>query len=127
MATLDRQDFASPASPTWCKGCGNYGILNGIKMALAAQNIPPHQIIIVTGIGCGSKLPHYMKVNGFHGLHGRPLPVATGIRLANHGIKVMTVLCTRRPGRLPVLSTQLTNLCQEPGSAAGRSSFSPCK
>jgi 2-oxoglutarate ferredoxin oxidoreductase subunit beta len=51
----------------------------------------PHELIIVSGIGCGSKLPHYLKVNGFQGLHGRPLPVATGVRLANHGIKVVTV------------------------------------
>ena len=91
MSNLTRQDFASPEEPTWCKGCGNYGILNGIKMALAEQNIAPHQIFMVTGIGCGSKLPHYMKINGFHGLHGRPLPVATGARLANHGLKIVTV------------------------------------
>jgi 2-oxoglutarate ferredoxin oxidoreductase subunit beta len=89
MAT--RADFASPESPTWCTGCGNHGILNGIKMALAELDIAPHEVIIVSGIGCGSKLAHYMKVNGFHGLHGRPLPVATGVKLANHAIKVMTV------------------------------------
>jgi 2-oxoglutarate ferredoxin oxidoreductase subunit beta len=86
-----RKDFDSPEQPTWCKGCGNYGILNAIKMALAEQSIAPHQIVIFSGIGCGSKLPHYMKVNGFHGLHGRPLAVATGARLANHGLKIMTV------------------------------------
>ena len=88
---VTRQDFKSPELPTWCKGCGNYGVLNAIKMALAEQDIAPHQIVLFTGIGCGSKLPHYMKLNGFHGLHGRPLPVAAGARLANHGIKIMTV------------------------------------
>ena len=88
---VTRDDFKSPESPTWCKGCGNYGILNAVKMALAEQSIAPHQVVIVSGIGCGSKLPHYLKVNGFHGLHGRPLPVATGVRLANHGMKVMVV------------------------------------
>jgi len=88
---VTRQDFKSPELPTWCKGCGNYGVLNAIKMALAEQDIAPQQIVIFTGIGCGSKVPHYMKVNGFHGLHGRPLPVAAGARLANHGIKIMTV------------------------------------
>jgi 2-oxoglutarate ferredoxin oxidoreductase subunit beta len=88
---VTRADFASPTSPTWCSGCGNHGILNGIKMALAELDIAPHEVIIVSGIGCGSKLAHYMKVNGFHGLHGRPLPVATGVKLANHAIKVMTV------------------------------------
>ena len=88
---VTRADFASAEEPTWCKGCGNYGILNAIKMALAEAEIAPHQILICTGIGCGSKLPHYMKVNGFHGLHGRPLPVATGARLYNRELKIMTV------------------------------------
>jgi 2-oxoglutarate ferredoxin oxidoreductase subunit beta len=60
-------------------------------MALSELDIAPHEILICTGIGCGSKLPHYMKITGFHGLHGRPLPVATGARLANHGLKIMTV------------------------------------
>jgi 2-oxoglutarate ferredoxin oxidoreductase subunit beta len=88
---VSRADFGSPERPTWCTGCGNFGVLNAIKMALAELDIAPHELLICTGIGCGSKLPHYMKVNGLHGLHGRPLPVATGARLANHGFRVMTV------------------------------------
>jgi 2-oxoglutarate ferredoxin oxidoreductase subunit beta len=88
---VTRKDFDSPVPPTWCTGCGNHGILNAIKMALAEQGIGPHEVVIFTGIGCGSKLPHYMKVNGLHTLHGRSLAVATGARLANHGIKIMTV------------------------------------
>jgi 2-oxoglutarate ferredoxin oxidoreductase subunit beta len=88
---VTRKDFDSPIPPTWCKGCGNYGILNAVKMALAEQDIAPHQIVIFTGIGCGSKLPHYMKVTGFHTIHGRSLAVATGARLANHNLKIMTI------------------------------------
>jgi 2-oxoglutarate ferredoxin oxidoreductase subunit beta len=88
---LTRKDFEGRERPTWCPGCGNFGILNATKMALAEHNIAPHEILIVTGIGCGSKLPHYMKVNGFHTLHGRPVAVATGARLANHGLKMMVV------------------------------------
>jgi 2-oxoglutarate ferredoxin oxidoreductase subunit beta len=88
---VTRKDFDSPVPPTWCTGCGNHGILNAIKMALAEQDIAPHQVVIFTGIGCGSKLPHYMKVSGFHTIHGRALAVATGARLANHGLKIMTV------------------------------------
>lgn len=88
---ITRKDFDSPVPPTWCRGCGDYGILNAIKMALAEQDIAPHQVVIFTGIGCGSKLPHYMKVSGFHTIHGRALAVATGARLANHGIKIMAV------------------------------------
>ena len=86
-----KRDFDSSEQPTWCKGCGNYGILNAIKMALAEQNIAPHELVIFTGIGCGSKLPHYMRVSGFHTIHGRALAVATGARLANHSLKVMAV------------------------------------
>jgi len=88
---VTRKDFDGGERPTWCTGCGNHAILNAIKMALAERDIAPHEIFIVTGIGCGSKLPHYMKVNGFHTLHGRSLAVATGARLANHGLPVMTV------------------------------------
>ncbi|HID62070.1 MAG TPA: 2-oxoacid ferredoxin oxidoreductase [Anaerolineae bacterium] len=88
---LTRKDFKGGGEPTWCKGCGNYGILNAVKMALAEQGIAPHQVVIFTGIGCGSKLPHYMKVSGFHTIHGRALAVATGARLANHSLKIMAI------------------------------------
>jgi 2-oxoglutarate ferredoxin oxidoreductase subunit beta len=88
---VSREEFEGTESPTWCKGCGNYGILNAVKMALAEQAIAPHQVVVFTGIGCGSKLPHYMRVSGFHTIHGRSVAVATGARLANHGIKTMTV------------------------------------
>jgi 2-oxoglutarate ferredoxin oxidoreductase subunit beta len=88
---VTRTDFQGSERPTWCPGCGNHAILNGIKMALAEHNIAPHEVFIITGIGCGSKLPHYMKVTGLHTLHGRALAVATGARLANHGLRVMTV------------------------------------
>jgi 2-oxoglutarate ferredoxin oxidoreductase subunit beta len=88
---VTRKDFDSPVSPTWCRGCGDFGILNAVKMALAEQDLAPHQVVIFTGIGCGSKLPHYMKVTGFHTIHGRALAVATGARLANHGLKIMTI------------------------------------
>jgi 2-oxoglutarate ferredoxin oxidoreductase subunit beta len=60
-------------------------------MALAERDIAPHQVFFVTGVGCGSKLPHYMRSTGFHTLHGRTLAVATGARLANHGLPVITV------------------------------------
>jgi len=88
---LTRKDFEGQERPTWCTGCGNYAILNAVKMALAEKAIAPHEALVVTGIGCGSKLPHYMKVTGFQGLHGRTVAVATGAHLANHGLRVMTV------------------------------------
>jgi len=88
---LDLKLYQSPERPTWCPGCGDYGILAAAKKALAELEIPPHRALIVSGIGCGSKLPHYMKVNGFHGIHGRALPIATGAKLANHELAVLVV------------------------------------
>jgi len=89
MATV--QDFTNDVRPTWCPGCGDYAIWNALKRALAGSGLEPHQVIMVTGIGQGSKTPDYMHITGFNGLHGRPLPVATGFKLANHGMKVMVV------------------------------------
>ncbi len=75
--------------PAWCPGCGNFGILKSFKDAMIEMNIEPHQFTIVSGIGQAAKLPHYVKCNTFNGLHGRALPVATGMRLANHQMPVM--------------------------------------
>lgn len=75
----------------WCPGCGNFGILNAFKEAMVELNIEPHQFTIVSGIGQAGKFPHYTKCNTFNGLHGRTLPVATGIRLANHEMPVIAV------------------------------------
>lgn len=88
---LDLKLYQSPEPPTWCPGCGDFGILAAVKRALAKLEIPPHRALIISGIGCGSKLPHYMKVNGFHGIHGRALPIATGAKLANHEMNVLVV------------------------------------
>ena len=87
MATV--KDFTSDHKPTWCPGCGNYGIWNALKAALVNQNLEPHQVQVVSGIGCGSKLPDYTYVNGLMTLHGRPLAIATGCHLANHEIKTV--------------------------------------
>jgi 2-oxoglutarate ferredoxin oxidoreductase subunit beta len=86
MPTL--QDYRGQ-HPAWCPGCGNYSILKSFKDALIEMNIEPHEFTIVSGIGQAAKFPHYVKCNTFNGLHGRALPVATGIRLANHKHPVM--------------------------------------
>jgi len=88
---VEIQDYASPVRPTWCAGCGDFGILNAMKRTLVKVNLAPHEVLIVTGIGCGSKHPDYMTVNGFTSLHGRPIPIAQGIHLANHDLKVIVV------------------------------------
>ncbi len=88
---VEFQDYQSPVRPTWCRGCGDYGIWNALKFALSELDLAPHQVLIVSGIGCGSKTPDYTRVNGLHTLHGRSLPAATGARLANHEMKVICV------------------------------------
>lgn len=88
---VEVKDYASPIRPTWCPGCGDFGIWNAMKRALVKAELAPHQVIIYTGIGCGSKLPDYMRVNGFTSLHGRPIPIAQGAHLANHGLKTIVV------------------------------------
>ena len=85
------KDYAGTVKPTWCPGCGDYGILVAVKQGLVLAGLAPHQVLVVSGIGCGSKLPDYATVNGFMTLHGRPVAVATGAKLANHGLKVVTV------------------------------------
>lgn len=74
--------------PAWCPGCGNFGILTAFKRAMFELGVAPHEFVIVSGIGQSGKFPHYTQCNTFNGLHGRTLPVATGIRLANHEMPV---------------------------------------
>ncbi|MGD9318243.1 MAG: thiamine pyrophosphate-dependent enzyme, partial [Anaerolineae bacterium] len=88
---LTVKDYAGSVKPTWCPGCGDFGILHAVKQGLVEAELAPHEVLVVSGIGCGSKLPDYANVNGFMTLHGRPLPIATGAKLANHGLKVITV------------------------------------
>jgi 2-oxoglutarate ferredoxin oxidoreductase subunit beta len=73
----------------WCPGCGNFGILNAVKKALAARDLKPHEVLFVSGIGQAAKTPHYLNANVFNGLHGRSLPVATGAKLANPELTVI--------------------------------------
>jgi 2-oxoglutarate ferredoxin oxidoreductase subunit beta len=75
----------------WCPGCGNFGIMNALHMAFAQLNMPQHQIVLVSGIGCSGKEPHNVKVNGVHTLHGRTLPFATGIKIANPQLEVVAL------------------------------------
>lgn len=88
MATIEDYKGQTPA---WCPGCGDFGILRAFKEAVVEMGMEPHQFTIVSGIGQASKFPHYLKCNTFNGLHGRTLPVSTGIRLSNHGMPVIAV------------------------------------
>ncbi len=81
--------YKSQTKATWCPGCGDYGVMAALEMAFRALKIPPHELVLVSGIGCSSNLPHFFKTYGFHGLHGRAVPVATGIKLANPSLTVV--------------------------------------
>jgi len=85
------KDYESTVENTWCPGCGNFSILQAVKKALVGLNLEPQQVCFVSGIGQGPKLPHYTRGNVFNGLHGRTLPAAAGIKLANHALTVIGI------------------------------------
>jgi 2-oxoglutarate ferredoxin oxidoreductase subunit beta len=78
--------------PTWCPGCGNFGIFGALKLALDQLNILPHQLAFVYDIGCSGNMADFAYGYGFHSLHGRALPIAAGIKLANPKIPVIAVI-----------------------------------
>jgi 2-oxoglutarate/2-oxoacid ferredoxin oxidoreductase subunit beta len=75
--------------PTWCPGCGDFGVVAAVESALKRLKIPSHNVVVVSGIGCSSNLPHFLSSYGFHGIHGRAIPLAEGIRWGNHGLTVI--------------------------------------
>ncbi len=88
-------DFAQQSasrSPTWCPGCGNYGIWASLKGALAKLAWTPDQYMIVYGVGCSGNMADFIKCHGFHSLHGRAVPNAEGIKLANHDLNVVCMV-----------------------------------
>lgn len=86
---VDKKRFNTEIKSQWCPGCGNFGILESMKDALAARDIPPEKILIISGIGQAAKTPHFMTCNMFHSLHGRALPLATGAKLANQDLNIL--------------------------------------
>src|SRR3990170_4468852 len=85
------QAYATEVHVDWCPGCGDFGILRTIQMALAEMRMDPSQVAVVSGIGCSAKTIHYLRAYGIHTLHGRALPYAMGIKLANPNLKVVAV------------------------------------
>ncbi|HER44378.1 MAG TPA: 2-oxoacid:ferredoxin oxidoreductase subunit beta [Candidatus Eisenbacteria bacterium] len=85
----DKDWFKSSDPIAWCRGCGNFGILNAWKEAFAGLGLRPEQILMVSGIGQAAKLPHYLLCNTFNGLHGRALPAASGAGIVNPGLVVI--------------------------------------
>lgn len=89
---LKPSDFRVPdVYADWCPGCGDFGIMNGLQMAFAELGLEPHKIVMVSGIGCSGKEPHNVRCYGVHTLHGRTLPFAMGIKIANPNLEVLAI------------------------------------
>jgi 2-oxoglutarate/2-oxoacid ferredoxin oxidoreductase subunit beta len=90
-AVIERkaEDFKSEVKVTWCPGCGDFGVLNATYKALAEQNYDTKDVVVVSGIGCSSRFPFFVSTYGFHGVHGRALPIATGIKMSRPELEVI--------------------------------------
>ena len=86
---LTMADLKGKVDPDWCPGCGDVGVLAAVQKALVELQIPVHNVVTISGIGCSSNFPGYMNTYGMHTLHGRALAVATGLKLANHELTVL--------------------------------------
>ncbi|MHB1628659.1 MAG: 2-oxoacid:ferredoxin oxidoreductase subunit beta [Bacilli bacterium] len=87
MATV--KDFRNNVRPNWCPGCGDFAVQAAIQRALGNLDLEPEQVAIISGIGCSGRISGYVNAYGFHGVHGRSLPVAQGVKLANHDLTVI--------------------------------------
>ena len=88
---FEQSDYQGPRA-RWCPGCGDHGILSANQRLLADEQLKPETTVYVSGIGCSSRFPHYMKTYGFHGIHGRALPLATGVKLSRPDLDVFVVM-----------------------------------
>jgi 2-oxoglutarate ferredoxin oxidoreductase subunit beta len=92
MEELDKScEYLSGVCPVWCPGCGYYGILSALVEAFADLKLPTKELTLVSGIGCSSRLPYFVKAYGFHSIHGRGLPIAQGVKTANPELTVLAV------------------------------------
>jgi len=90
-ASPPTEDYRSQERPTWCPGCGDFGVLSAVHGALSQLGIPSEKIVAISGIGCSSRFPFFLSTYGIHGLHGRTMPITTGVRAAGKGLHVFTV------------------------------------
>jgi 2-oxoglutarate ferredoxin oxidoreductase subunit beta len=82
-------DYKSSVKPVWCPGCGDYAVLVSFQRALAELKLPPEEVAVISGIGCSSRIPAYTNCYGFHGVHGRSLALATGLKVARPDLTVI--------------------------------------
>ncbi|NTU94104.1 MAG: 2-oxoacid:ferredoxin oxidoreductase subunit beta, partial [Chlorobiaceae bacterium] len=85
---LTAKDFASDQEPKWCPGCGDHAVLQQLKNAMPELGVAPENIVFLSGIGCSSRLPYYMATYGVHGIHGRALPMASGLKTSRPELSV---------------------------------------
>ena len=83
------RDYKSDIKPVWCPGCGDYSVLSSITKAFSELNLDPENVAVISGIGCSSRIPAYTDCYGFHGVHGRSLPLATGLKVARPDMTVL--------------------------------------
>ena len=90
--TVDANEFTPEIEPqpTWCPGCGDFAVLNALKKAVSEVGRSPEEVLLVTGVGCSSKISSYFECYGFHSLHGRSLPIARAAKLANPDLLVIS-------------------------------------
>jgi 2-oxoglutarate ferredoxin oxidoreductase subunit beta len=88
---LTPKDFTSDQEVRWCPGCGDYSILAQTKKALSELGIPREKLVFVSGIGCSSRFPYYLNTYGFHGIHGRAVAIASGIRLSDPSLSIWVI------------------------------------
>ncbi len=88
---LTRKDFASDQEVRWCPGCGDYSILSQVQKVMPELGYPKENIVFISGIGCSSRFPYYMATYGFHGIHGRAITLATGLKIANPELSVWVI------------------------------------
>jgi 2-oxoglutarate/2-oxoacid ferredoxin oxidoreductase subunit beta len=88
---MKANDYRSTLKPVWCSGCGDYGVLKGLTQALADLEVPPERLAVISGIGCSSRLPGYTRSYAFNSLHGRALPIATGLKAARPDMTTVVV------------------------------------
>ena len=88
---MKAKDYRSDLEPVWCNGCGDYGVLKGLTQALGDLAIPPERLAVISGIGCSSRLPGYTRSYAFNTIHGRALPIASGLKLARPELTVLVV------------------------------------
>lgn len=89
--TFEMDDYQGPKA-RWCSGCGDHSVLTAAQRLMTDEQLKPEQTVFVSGIGCSSRFPHYMTTYGFHGIHGRALTIATGVKLTRADLDVFVVM-----------------------------------